>query len=144
MQLELNVLLDKESLMWHQRSKALFLKEGDRNTRYFHSKASQRFRRNRILGLRNGSNVWCLDDSQVKEVATQYYQALFSSSQPTELDVVLEAIQPSVTQEMNDLLIRPFVKEEVVTVINQMEPITTPDPDGMPPYFLSILLVFYW
>ena len=111
------------------------MKEGDRNTRYFHSKASQRFRRNRFLGLRNEANVWCSDDSQIKEIATQYYQALFSSSHPTELDVVLEAIQPSVTQETNDLLIRPFVKEEVVTAINQMEPITAPGPDGMPPIF---------
>ena len=108
LQTELNALLDKESQMWHQRSRALFLKEGDRNTRYFHSKASQRFRRNRILGLRNEANVWCSDDSQIKEIATQYYQDLFSSSHPTELDVVLEAIQPSVTQDMNDLLIRPF------------------------------------
>nr|POE67708.1 putative ribonuclease h protein [Quercus suber] len=37
---ELNALLDKESLMWEQRARALFLKCGDRNTRYFHSKAS--------------------------------------------------------------------------------------------------------
>ena len=36
---ELNDLLDKESQMWHQWSRILFLKEGDRNTRYFHSKA---------------------------------------------------------------------------------------------------------
>nr|POE69438.1 putative ribonuclease h protein [Quercus suber] len=39
---ELNALLDKESLMWEQRARALFLKCGDRNTRYFHSKASHR------------------------------------------------------------------------------------------------------
>ena len=57
LQTELNESLDKESQIWHQRSRALFLREGDRNTRYFHSKASQRFRRNRILGLRNESNV---------------------------------------------------------------------------------------
>nr|POE95049.1 hypothetical protein CFP56_15117 [Quercus suber] len=53
---EINELLDRESQMWQQRSRALFLQCGDRNTSYFHSKASHRFRRNRIKGLRNSSN----------------------------------------------------------------------------------------
>ena len=92
LQLELNDLVDKESQMCHQRSRALFLKEGDWNTRYFHSKVSHGFWRNRILGLRNVSNVWCSEDSQIKEIATQYYKALFSTTHPTELDVVLEAV----------------------------------------------------
>lgn len=46
LQKEINGLLDKESQMWQQRSWVLFLKCGDRNTAYFHTKASQRFRRN--------------------------------------------------------------------------------------------------
>ena len=117
---ELNDLLDKESQMWHQRSRTLFMKEGDRNTRYFHSKASQRFRRNRILGLRNEANVWCSEDSQIKEIATHYYHTLFSSSQPTEFDNILEAVQPSVTQEMNDQLLRPFSRDEIEAAMNQM------------------------
>lgn len=97
LQAELNGLLDKESQMWHQRSRALFLKEDDRNTRYFYGKASQRFRRNRILGLRNESNVWCTKDSQIKAIASQYYRTLFSTTHPTEFDTVLEAVQPSVS-----------------------------------------------
>ena len=63
---EINDILDKESKMWQQRSRALFLKCGDRNTAYFHSKASQRFWRNRILGLKNNPNVWCTEESQIK------------------------------------------------------------------------------
>ncbi|XP_023881745.1 uncharacterized protein LOC111994119 [Quercus suber] len=53
LQKEINDILDKENQMWQQRSHALFLKCGDRNTAYFHSKASQRYRRIQILGLRN-------------------------------------------------------------------------------------------
>ena len=53
LQKEINDILDKENQTWQQQSRALFLKCGDRNTTYFHSIASQRFCRNRILGLRN-------------------------------------------------------------------------------------------
>nr|POF25720.1 hypothetical protein CFP56_35478 [Quercus suber] len=42
LQLEVNALLDKESQMWEQRARTLFLKCCNRNTSYFHSKASHR------------------------------------------------------------------------------------------------------
>ena len=41
---EINLLLDKEAQMWRQRSRILWMKDGDRNTKFFHSKASQRRR----------------------------------------------------------------------------------------------------
>ena len=40
---EINVLLDREARMWNQRSKVLWLNNGDNNTKYFHSKATKRF-----------------------------------------------------------------------------------------------------
>jgi len=132
---ELNDLFDKESLMWEQRAQALFLKCGDRNTSYFHYKASHRFRRNKISGLRNSANAWCTEDKQIKDIVVDYFHSLFASSHPTEQSEIFKAIKPSVTQEMNEQLLKPFTKEEVEVALNQMESITAQGPDGMPPLF---------
>ena len=42
--LELNNLMDKEARMWLQRSKVQWAKYGDKNSKYFHARAIQRFR----------------------------------------------------------------------------------------------------
>ena len=39
---EINDLLDNEEIYWGQRAKAHWLKEGDKNTRFFHAQASER------------------------------------------------------------------------------------------------------
>lgn len=39
---EINDLLDKESRIWLQRSKVLWAKNGDQNSKYFHRRATQK------------------------------------------------------------------------------------------------------
>jgi hypothetical protein len=44
-------LLDQEEIMWRQRSRVQWLAAGDKNTRFFHFRASQRRKKNRIAEL---------------------------------------------------------------------------------------------
>ena len=39
---EINALLDDEEIYWGQRAKAHWLREGDKNTSFFHAQASER------------------------------------------------------------------------------------------------------
>lgn len=54
----LNSWLDMEEVMWKQRSRNNYLKEGDRNTSFFHTKASNRKQRNWIQGLEDENGIW--------------------------------------------------------------------------------------
>ena len=47
---EINKLLDREAQMWAQRSKIQWLKDDNKNTRFFYSKATQSCRRNYVKG----------------------------------------------------------------------------------------------
>ena len=96
-QMEVNELLEKESLMLQQRARFLFLKSSDHNTHYFHNRASHRYRRNRIKGLKISDNEWCTSNSQIAKIVISFYESLFTSSQPTDMHTVLEAIEPKVT-----------------------------------------------
>ena len=55
---EIQKLMDKEEVMWHQRAKNDWLKFGDQNTKYFHCRATERNKRNFISGLKNEQGSW--------------------------------------------------------------------------------------
>ena len=65
----------------------------------------------------------------------KFYQQLFTSSEPVNLDEILEQIPTMVTKEMNSELLKEFIAKEVENALKQMAPLKSPGPDGMPPLF---------
>ena len=54
--LELDDWLAKENLKWHKKSREIWLKEGDRNSRFFHLTTLVRRRRNFISDIKQEDN----------------------------------------------------------------------------------------
>ena len=98
---EVNQLLDKEAKMWGQHSRVMWLRDGDRNTKFFHSKASQRRRRNYITKLQDATSNWCGGQEKVNTTILDFYQNLFSSNEPNDLTEVIDVIPYEVTPDKN-------------------------------------------
>ncbi|KAL9679594.1 hypothetical protein QQ045_017460 [Rhodiola kirilowii] len=76
---ELDEWLEREELFWMQRSRAEWLRQGDRNTAYFHAKASQRKRRNHIDKLKNQQGEICESEPEIVSIITDYFSNIFYS-----------------------------------------------------------------
>ena len=131
-----DILIDEE-IFWKQRSRAEWLKVGDKNTKYFHYKASSRKKKNRIWGIENGSGSWTDKAEEVEYEFCEYFAKLFTTSQPSqeEISAALEGITPRVSEAMNEQLEQPFTLEDITEALAQMSPTKAPGPDGLPAAF---------
>ena len=132
---EINELLDVEEIKWHQRSRVQWYQKGDRNTQFFHHKASQRKKKNEIIGLWDKEGRWCEGMGDIANVAADYFRELFTTSSPTRDNEVVDLIPRKITEEMNEHLTKESHKEEVVQAIHSMHPTKAPGPDSMPTIF---------
>ena len=78
----LNNLLTQEKIYWRQCSRISWMKEGDRNTRYFHACVTQRNRKNSISRLLNQHGDWVSQEGELGSLAKDFFQNLFNSSNP--------------------------------------------------------------
>ncbi|GAV67983.1 hypothetical protein CFOL_v3_11486 [Cephalotus follicularis] len=132
---ELNDVLETEEIMWRQRSRVSWLKDGDINTKFFHSMASQRRRRNRIIGIKDENGTWQEDENVYKRLISTYFHSIFLSSQPIELTRVLEHVDEKVSRDMNDTLNADFNRPEIELALRQIHPTKAPGPDVMAAIF---------
>ena len=113
---------------------------GDKNTSYFHNRASHKFRKNTISEIKDAAGVMQRGDVKIAAVLVDYYQQLFSTVGPNGIEDVVQLTGRCVTEDMTSALTADFSKIEVEVALKQMAPLKAPGPDGMPPIFFQ----HYW
>ncbi|CAL1359508.1 unnamed protein product [Linum trigynum] len=89
-----------------------WLREGDKNTTFFHKKASARRKRNAIRKLRDHTGRWFVGTQLVKVCLTQYYGDIITIGPEPEAKTILDSILTTVGEEENMELLRPVTQDE--------------------------------
>ena len=131
---ELDSLLDQEEVYWKQRAKDFWLKEGDSNTRNFHSHASSKQKHNQIRKLNDADGNVILDKEGLSKLAKTYFEGLFAAC-TEEVSYGELPIEHKISAEENNGLVARFSLEEFTGAVTQMLPDKASGPDGLNPGF---------
>ena len=117
-----------EEISWRQKSRALYVKEGDNNTRFFHRLANSHRNASQIKRI-EVDGVLYEDEPDVRSQLVFFYQGLFKETEvghPT-----MDGLDFACIEEGEWLsLEKEFTKEEVTQVLREMEGDKAPSPDG--------------
>jgi hypothetical protein len=133
----LDEVLHREEMMWRQRSIALWLREGDKNTKYFQRKASWRRKKNTISKLKDENGNWVAERAKLQEMATIFFKQLYTKEEGVDPSVIIDCRDERVTDGMNLSLVKEFTEKEVSDALFQIGPLKAPDPDGFPARFFQ-------
>jgi hypothetical protein len=92
-------------MKWRQRAKEKWLQLGDRNTKYFHSCATQRNQRAQIMKIKDKDGRWCYSQEDIEAAFVGYFTELFTAGK--EMDM-----------EINQTLLAEFTVEEISSAIH--------------------------
>lgn len=140
LQRDYDQILFQEELLWYQKSLEMWIKLGDRNTKFFHAQTQVRRQRSKVCGLTLPGGVWCNDDNILQEEAFKFFETLFCGPTATTMDRFEVSNIPRLSDDMIHTLTQPILKEEVIATLNSMQPYKSPGPDG----FQGIFFKQYW
>jgi len=117
-----------QEAIYQQKARIKWLKQGDLNTKYFHSTIKWRRARNGFNGVRD-NGVWYENQGEVKDKVRMYFKERFSGDD--RLSVKLDnASFNRISEEDNIGLVGRISDEEVKEAVWSCDSDKSPGPDG--------------
>ena len=116
------------------KSRVQWIREGNANTRFFHSFASTRRNTNAIWSLKDQNGISVSEDLALKQLGKQHFSDLFGDDKSTNIADQLKVISlfPRMTTDDDiDSFLKPISAQEVEAVLKGFKKDKSPGLDGV-------------
>ena len=141
---ELNSTLRKayitEEQFWQQRSRTQWLKQGDRNTGFFHAATRTRRTINSIPVIEDAQGGVVYEEQDITRVISDYFTQIFKTNGNESFSQIQDLLSQKVTPEMNAMLITIPSDSEIREALKSINGGKAPGPDG----FSATFYQAYW
>ena len=127
----------EEAEWWRLKSRCKWLKDGDRNSSYFHKLTEVRKNQNNVREIQVNDKI-INQFEEIKTKATKYFSELFKEQPVTSDAQLLSLVPTSITRRNNDRLTQAITLEEVKEIVDSMEEDRSPGPDGYNVNFVTL------
>uniref|UniRef100_A0ACD5UN78 Uncharacterized protein n=1 Tax=Avena sativa TaxID=4498 RepID=A0ACD5UN78_AVESA len=110
-----------------QRAKKQWIKDGDRNTSFFHRAIVKRRRRNTIVSVKDENNVLQLMLDKISNTFVNYFRSIFTS---TRTNNGRPFIHTQLPQDARDYTYSIPDDKEILETLKDMKRNASPGPDG--------------
>lgn len=125
--------------MWRQKSRELWLKAGDKNSKFFHLSTIIHRRRTNIDAIKSEDGQWITNSNSIRKLFYNNFKEHFKE-EPTYFPTHLNhLILPCITKDKNHELIKIPTLEEFKSTLFQMQDLKAPGLDGFPVIFYKQL-----
>ena len=136
---ELKAILVEQQRSVHIRSRAQWLEEGERPSKYFFKLESHRAQKHAVKSVFNSADVEVTSKDDIEQAHFDFYSRLYSAEQTdvTFQNEFLSQIDTSLTHNERDLCEGELDLTEITSAMRGLSPGKTPGPDGLPQEFYA-------
>ncbi|RVW86677.1 LINE-1 reverse transcriptase-like [Vitis vinifera] len=129
-----------DEIHWRQLSRELWLREGDKNTGYFHRMANAHRRRHTMERVKI-RGVWLSEESTIRTGIVDAFHRLLTEDPEWKADIGGVNLN-RISQQEADILELPFTEEEVHSALRGMNGDKASGPDGFTGAFWQVCWEF--
>eukprot|EP00253_Pinus_taeda_P002898 PITA_02898 len=137
-----NELLLKEEITWRLKSRALWLREGDRNSKFFHSFANARRKINTIWNIRDSGGDFLSTQEEISNEASAFFHHHYKRgySSPIDMFWAADPVPTMFDSQAYEAFIKPVTEDELLSEMKASNKDRSPGPDG---WSIEFFIHFY-